>query len=178
MVTPAEFLIVGEIRKAHGIKGECLVDLATDDVGAIYAAGATLLVGDREGQPLEPGLTVTVRATRPYKGGLLISFVDIDDRDFAENLRGRTLLIRSEDARPLESGEFFLHELVGLDVYTQEGERVGAVREVYEAAQGHVLGVGDGEREHLVPFNAQIVRDVDVDAGRIVIEPIPGLLEA
>ncbi len=99
------------------------------------------------------------------------------DRNAAEVLRGRTLLISPEEARPLEVGEFFLHDLVGLEVETAEGQQVGRVVEIYETGPGHMLEVDDGTRGHLIPFSDQLVRDVDVKAGRIVIEAIPGLLD-
>jgi 16S rRNA processing protein RimM len=77
----------------------------------------------------------------------------------------------------LEEGEFFLHDLVGLQVETAEGQVIGRVGEVYEAGAGHFLSVVGGERERLIPFSGRLVREVDVEAGRIVIEAIPGLLE-
>jgi 16S rRNA processing protein RimM len=87
-----------------------------------------------------------------------------------------TLLVPAHEVRPLEEGEFFLHDLVGLQVETAEGQVIGRVAEVYEAGAGHFLSVV-GERERLIPFSGRLVREVDVEAGRIVIEAIPGLLE-
>ena len=150
---------------------------ATDDVAGVYAQGRELRVGDADGRPAEQGLSLAVQAAREFKGGLIVRFADVRDRDAAEALRGRTLLIRGEEARPLESGEYFLHDLVGLEVWSSDGERVGRVAAVYEGAAGHFLGVDDGGRERLVPFAGRIVRQVDLEAGRIVIEVIPGLLE-
>ncbi|MGD2154878.1 MAG: ribosome maturation factor RimM [Gemmatimonadales bacterium] len=173
----AAFLIVGEIRKAHGIKGECFVSPATDDVAGVYSEGRSLLIGDSEGRPDESGLALTIAGAREFKGGLIVRFEDVRDRNAAEVLRGRTLLISPEDARPLEAGEFFLHDLVGLEVQTVEGEPVGRVVEVYETGPVHMLEVDDGTRGHLIPFSERLVREVDVQAGRIVIETIPGLLD-
>ncbi|UCF21712.1 MAG: 16S rRNA processing protein RimM [Gemmatimonadota bacterium] len=174
----AEYLIVGSISKAHGIKGDCFVMPATDDVAGIYAKGCELRLGDPQGRPLGEGTSLTVREVRRFKGGLIVSFDAVDDRNAAEVLRGLTLLARRADTRPLEEGEYFLHDLPGLDVYTVQGARVGRVAEVYEGGPSHYLGVvDDGEREHLVPFIAGVVREVDLRAGRIVIEPIPGLLD-
>lgn len=150
---------------------------ATDDVAGVYAQGRELRVGDADGRPAESGLSLSVQGAREFKGGLIVRFEDVRDRDAAEALRGRTLLIRREEARPLDSGEYFLHDLVGLEVWSSDGERVGRVAAVYEGGAGHFLGVDDGRRERLVPFAGRIVRNVDLEAGRIVIEPIPGLLE-
>ena len=150
---------------------------ATDDVAGIYSKGRSLLIGDSEGRPDESGLALTVAGARVFKGGLIVRFEDVRDRNAAEVLRGRTLLISPEQVRPLEAGEFFLHDLLGLEVQTTDGQQVGRVVEIYETGTGHMLEVDDGARVHLIPFNDRLVREVDVKAGRIVIEAIPGLLD-
>jgi 16S rRNA processing protein RimM len=153
------------------------VSLATDDVAGIYSTGRSLLIGDSDGRPDQSGLALTIAGARGFKGGLIVRFEDVRDRNAAEVLRGRTLLISSEELRPLEAGEFFLHDLVGLEVQTMEGQLVGRVVEIYETGPGHMLEVDDGERGYLIPFSGQLVSEVDVRAGRIVIEAIPGLLD-
>lgn len=173
----AGHLIVGEVRRAHGIKGECFVAPATDDVASVYAEGRIFRIGDGEGRAAEPALSLTLQVARVFKGGLIVRFAELRDRNAADAIRGRTLLIPAEDVRPLDEGEFFLHDLIGLEVVTADGARVGEVREVYEAGAGHFLGVDDGERERLIPLDGSIVQDVDIEAGRIVIAPTPGLLE-
>ena len=83
-----------------------------------------------------------------------------------------------EGLAALEEGEVFYHQLLGAEVVTAEGEPVGRVREVFETAPTHLLEVkGEGGKLHLIPFSERIVRKVDVEAGRIVIKPPPGLLE-
>ncbi len=150
---------------------------ATDDVAGVFAPGHGLRLGDAEGRPDTEATVLTVHTGRPFKGGLIVRFREIDDRAAAEALQGRTLLIAAVEARPLETDEYFLHDLVGLEVRSQADERIGRVVQVYEGGPGHLLGVDDGEREHLIPFNRQIVRRVDLEAGVIVVELIPGLLD-
>lgn len=173
---PGEHLIVGEIRKPHGIKGECYVMPATDDVAGVYAKGRDLLLGDPDGRPYLPETRVRIEGVRGFKGGLLVRFDGVADRNAVEPLRGRTLLIPREDARPLEADEFFIHDLEGLEVCTVEGDRVGTVVEVYGGATVHYLGVDDGTREHLIPFSQHVIRKVDLESALIVIDPPPGLL--
>lgn len=151
---------------------------ATDDVAGVFAEGRTLLLGDAEGRPFEPTVGMEIAGAREFKGGLIVRFAGVRDRDTAGVLRGRTLLMPAAEARPLEDDEYFLHDLVGLEVFTVAGERVGRVTELYETGPGHYLGIADGERERLVPFIQAIVREVDVKGGRIVIDPPPGLLDA
>jgi len=150
---------------------------ATGDVAGVYARGREFPVGDSQGQVEEYELKLTVQAARAFKGGLIVRFAGVEDRNAAEVLRGRTLLLAADDVRPLEAGEYFLHDLSGLEVKTATGDVIGRVIEVYEAGPSYFLGVDDGERERLIPFTGQIVREVDMEAGTIVIEPIPGLLD-
>lgn len=151
---------------------------ATDDVAGVYAEGRTLLLGDGEGRPFEPQVGMEIAGARSFKGGLIVRFAGVRDRDAAELLRGRTLLMAAAEARPLEADEYFFHDLAGLEVFTVAGERVGRVTDLYEVGPGHHLGVDDGRRERLVPFIEAIVREVDLKAGRIVIDPPAGLLDA
>jgi 16S rRNA processing protein RimM len=150
---------------------------ATDDVAGVYAIGRTLRVGDGEGHATEPELDLTVAGVRPFKGGLIARFEELADRNAAEAVRGRTLLMPAEDVRPLEPDEYFLHDLVGLEVRTPAGVRLGKVTELYERGPGYLLAIDDGERELLIPFGSQMVREVDLEAGVITIDPIPGLLD-
>ncbi len=87
------------------------------------------------------------------------------------------MLIARQDARPLEEGEYFLHDLVGLEVSLADGGRVGRVSEVYEGGATRFLAVDDGARELLIPFTRGIVREVDMEDRRITIAPPPGLLD-
>lgn len=174
--TREEFLVVGEIKKPHGIKGECSVMPATDDVAGVYVKGRQLLLGDPHGHVYEPATALRVASARSFKDRVLVAFEGVHDRNAVEPLRGRTLLIRRADARPLEPGEYFLHDLDGLEVRTANGERVGRVTTVYEGGAVPYLGVDDGEREHLVPLSPQVVEKVDLEGGVITIDPPPGLL--
>ena len=147
---------------------------STDDVQGTFKRGRTLQVGDESG--VLTGSTLTVAAARVFKGGLIVRFEDVSDRNVAEQFRGRTLLIPAEEARPLEGDEYFVHDLVGMEVGLPEGETVGVVVEVYEGGPSLILGVEGSGGERLIPFTRQVVLEVDVDARRIVIDPIPGLL--
>jgi 16S rRNA processing protein RimM len=169
------FLIVGMIEKAHGVKGECFVMPATDDVAGIYSKGQEFRLGDVVGSASEQ--TLILDGVRAFKGGVIARFAQVRDRATAETLQGRTLLIPLAEARPLEPGEYFLHDLDGLEVVSPDGARLGRVIEIYEGAAGHYLGVDDGAREHLIPLVGGIVREVDMKAGRIVVDPPPGLLD-
>ena len=167
-------IVVGLIRNAHGLGGEILVELLTGDPDEVFVAGrAFRLVG---GKGRGPG-SLTLTAARRHKGGLLLQFQEVGDRDAAEKLRGRELALPTEELRQLDEDEFFLHDLVGFAVVRTDGEPVGDVATSYETGAQLLLGVTAGEREFLIPFGRQLVTEVDREARRIVIDPPPGLLE-
>lgn len=171
-----EYLAVGTVQKPHGIRGELSVKVETDRPDAVFTPGRVLLLGDAEGTP--SGGTLTVERARPFKGGFLVKAAGLTSRTpEVEALRGRSLLIPAAEAAPLDEGEVFFHQLVGMRVVAGE-EEVGTVADVYEAPSGHLLSVRrPGKKELMLPFVGEIVRRVDVEARVLEIEPPPGLLE-
>ncbi|MFV2195893.1 ribosome maturation factor RimM [Nocardiopsis sp. LOL_012] len=165
-------LVVGRIGRAHGVRGDVVVDVRTDDPQERFAVGSVLATDPADRGPL------TVAAFRRHSGRSLARFEGHAGRDAAEALRGTTLLVDSADIAPTDDpDEFHDHELIGLDVVTTLGEPVGRVSDVLHLAQD-VLAVATGDgRETLVPFVAALVPEVDVAGGRIVIDPPPGLLD-
>jgi 16S rRNA processing protein RimM len=173
-----EHLVVGHIAKAHGTRGELFVWPLTDRPDDVFAPGRELLLGD-EGGALEVGVpTVTVEAVRPFKRGLLVKLAAVASREDADLLLRRYLLLPRSDLPPLEEDEVLYHELLGMHVVTVDGDVVGTVREVFETEPHHLLEVAaDGGRTHLIPFAARIVRQVDRQQKRLVIDPPAGLLD-
>jgi 16S rRNA processing protein RimM len=169
-------LVVGRIGRPHGIGGDLTVQVHTDDPGLRFAAGAVLATEPAERGPL------TVSSYHWHSGRLLVRFDGYADRASAEDLRGTLLVVDSADVGPpADPDEFHDYELIGLGVSTVAGEPVGVVTDVLHQGQD-VLVVRaapdspDGG-EILVPFVAAIVPQIDVKAGRLVIDPPPGLLD-
>lgn len=171
-----EHLVVGQIAKPHGVKGDLYIWLLTDRPDAVYVEGRRLDLGDPEGRRSDDGDTLVVERARPYKRGLLVKFEGVDDRTAAEPLGQRYLLLPAEEIEPLAEGELFYHQLLGLEVETVDGESIGRIREVYETEPSHLLEV-KGDRVRLVPLTGQVVKEVDLENGRLVIDPPPGLLD-
>jgi len=167
-------IVVGLIRNAHGLGGEVLVELLTGDPDDVFISGRAFRIIGGKGKG--PG-SLTLTGARRHKGGLLVQFREVGDRNAAERLRGRELALPTEELRQLEEDEFFLHDLVGFAVVRTNGDRVGDVVTSYETGAQLLLGVSAGEREILIPFGRQLVTEVDREARMIVIDPPPGLLE-
>lgn len=166
-------LLVGRVSRPHGVRGEVMVEVRTDEPDQRFAAGATLLT-DREAPA-----TLTIETARPHQGRMIVGFAGVADRDAAESLRGILLHVDSETVPPPDHpDEFHDRQLVGLAVVTPAGDRLGEVARVDHPPAADLLVVArpDG-RTALVPFVKAIVPEVDLPGGRVVIDPPPGLLE-
>ncbi|HZC08727.1 MAG TPA: ribosome maturation factor RimM [Mycobacterium sp.] len=168
-------LIVGRVAKAHGVTGELVVDVRTDDPELRFAPGAMLRTkaSDRG----EHNYVVT--AVRPHGNRLLLRLEGVADRDAADALRGSLFVIDSEDLPPIdESDTYYDHQLEGLLVRTTGGRDIGTVAEVLHTAGGELLAVDRADAgELLVPFVTAIVTSVSLDTGIVEIDPPEGLLE-
>jgi 16S rRNA processing protein RimM len=167
-------LVVGRVGRPHGIRGGVTIDVHTDDPDIRFAAGAVLTTDPVAAGPL------TVEAVRWHSGRLLVEFAGIADRTQAESLRGIWLTMDSAQVTsPADPDEFYDHELVGLAVVTTSGDPVGVVTDVRHHGQDLlVIQPTEPRRDGLlVPFVAAIVPEIDVAAGRLVIDPPPGLFD-
>lgn len=169
---PADERVVGRVVKAHGLRGEIVVEPRTDNVEARFAPGTVLSVrGSRVSR-------VTVVAARRHADRLLVTVEEVGDRDAAEGLRTAELTAPALDEAPEDPDEFHDHQLEGLAVVLTDGTAVGTVTAVLHGAGGELLSVDRAEGgELLVPFVAAIVPEVDVAGGRLVIDPPEGLLD-
>lgn len=177
-MTPPGLMIVGRLRKAHGIRGELAVEPLTDTPAAVFAAGRVISVGTTEGDPDPAGRTLTVQRARAQgDGSILVAFEEIGSRSEADLWRGRYLLAPASELVPPVEGEVYIHELPGMRVFLSEGGQLGVVSGVLELPQGLALEVS-GERESVVlPFREEFIESVDRAARTIVATPPEGLFE-
>jgi 16S rRNA processing protein RimM len=170
-------LVVGRVVKAHGVGGELLVEVRTDDPDSRFAAGSTL-----RGKPTRGGPSgeYTVESVREHGGRLLVRLAGVAGRDAADAMRGVVFLIDSGELPPIDDpDEFYDHQLEGLRVRTADGRDLGTVAEVLHTAAGELLAIRreDGTGEVLVPFVSAIVTSVSLADNVIEIDPPDGLLE-
>lgn len=168
-------LTVGRVVKAHGITGELVVEVRTDDPEGRFAPGATVSVKGRDGLPRG----YVVETSRAHGGRLLVRLEGVGDRDAADALRGNLIVIDSEDLPPIDEPDtYYDHQLEGLQVRTTTGRDVGTIAEVLHTAAGELLSVrrADGG-EVLVPFVGAIVTSVSLRDAVVEIDPPEGLLE-
>jgi 16S rRNA processing protein RimM len=168
-------LVVGRVGRPHGIRGEVIVAVRTDDPEQRLAAGSVLATEPAALGPL------TVSAVRWHSGRLVVRFDGYTDRTRAQELVGTLLVVDSADLPDPGDPEYFHdHQLIGMLVMTVGGDRVGTVTDVLHHGQDLLVVAGEGDRrgtQILVPFVAALVPEVDVTAGTIRIDPPPGLLD-
>ena len=174
-------IVVGRVGRPHGIRGEVVIGVRTDEPDLRFAVGATVdarssLDDDSPGG----GEPLRVASARWHSGQLLVAFAGITDRTAAGELTGRWLSLDSSQLPETgDPDEFRDHELIGLSVRTCAGDPVGVVTDVLHYGQDLlVVQRADGAQgECLVPFVTAIVPEVDMRAGVVVIDPPPGLLD-
>lgn len=167
--TEPRFLLVGEVVKPHGVRGEVKVRVHTEEAER-FGWLETVYVGERALQPM------VVESARLHKGGVLLKLAGCDDRDAAERLRGAWLQIPETEALPLEDDEYYLYELQGLQVIDEAGERLGELVDVIETKANNVFVVhDDAGQELLLPDIPQVIREIDFENGRMTVHLLPGL---
>jgi 16S rRNA processing protein RimM len=168
-------LVVGRVVRAHGVTGELVVDVRTDDPDTRFAPGTTLRAKPSRGGPERD---YVVDSAREHSGRLLVRLDGVADRTAADSMRGTLFLVDSADLPPIEEpDEFYDHQLEGLQVVTTTGTPVGSVAEVLHTAAGELLSVRTEDGEVLVPFVSAIVTAVSLTDQTIEIDPPEGLLE-
>lgn len=171
--------VVGMIRNAQGIRGEVVVEPITDAPDAVFASGRRVLLGDSTGNTSKPGSerALVIEDSRPFKGGMIVKFEELADRNAAELLRGRYLLAPFDELEPLREGEIYLHDLIGMQVELDNGQKVGEVTSYYELPQGLTLDVATARGSVLVPYRPEVVERANGDARVIIVKSDVGLFE-
>ncbi|RKR90737.1 16S rRNA processing protein RimM [Micromonospora pisi] len=185
-------LIVGRIGRPHGVHGEVTVEVRTDEPEARFVAGSVLRTDPatassasnpapvaRPGEPVRVPEELTIETVRWHQGHPLVLFEGFYDRDLAEVLRGTLLWVDSAQmAPPSDPDEFNDHQLVGLTVVSPSGETLGEVTRIDHAPASDLLVLRRPEGgTALVPFVKAIVPEVDLAAGRVVVDAPAGLFD-
>ncbi|WP_152047117.1 ribosome maturation factor RimM [Aureimonas psammosilenae] len=169
---PSHPVLLGIVGGAHGLKGECRVSSFTAEPQDLGAYGPLF---DKR------GARYTVLSARIQKNVVVVRFEEVRDRDQAERLNGTELFVdRSSLPEDEEDDDFYIADLVGLQVVTVAGEAVGTVVAVHDFGAGDILEIAPERGQSvMIPFSEAAVPEVDLDGERIVVEPVAaGLVEA
>lgn len=166
-----DFVSIGVISKAHGIKGEVSITPITDELQQyeeLHEVYLNMKQKRREKHTIERG---NVRNNK-----IVVKFFGIDDRDAASALKGAIVEKRGEDCKLLPRDEYYIFDLIGLKVYTVEGMYLGEIAEVLTLTANDVYIVRDGEKEFLIPAIKDVIKKIDLEKETILIDPIDGLI--
>lgn len=164
-------VLVGRIARAHGLRGEVVVDVMSD-APERFAPGSEMTAAAPESLHARP---LRVEASRPFQGRLLVRFEGVESREEAETLHGQDLTIARSQVAPLPEGKHYAFELMGLSVKTTGGDALGRITDIFNTGSNDVLVVDDDENEILIPMLEGVIVSVDLDGKAIVVEPPPGL---
>ncbi|ARV44240.1 ribosome maturation factor RimM [Bacillus inaquosorum] len=166
---------VGKIVNTHGIKGEVRVISKTDFAEERYKPGNTLyLFMDGRNEPVE----VTVNTHRLHKQFHLLQFKERQNLNEVEELKNAIIKVPEEDLGELNEGEFYFHEIIGCEVFTEDGELIGKIKEILTPGANDVWVVArKGKKDALIPYIESVVKHIDVSEKKIEIELMEGLID-
>jgi 16S rRNA processing protein RimM len=168
-----DLVVIGEIVRPHGLRGELKV-MVRSDRPERFDGLAECVLWEPSRDKRE---TRRIAHTRGHGGSVLVSLEGVETVEAAKHLVGLLVAVPVSEALPLPPGQFYPWQLEGARVTTEDGRDIGRVARI-EASPGQDLWiVRDGEREYLIPAVPEIVLEVDLAAGRVVIRPPEGLLD-
>jgi 16S rRNA processing protein RimM len=164
------FVVIGKFRKPHGIRGEVRMTVLTD-FPELIEVGSTIYAGQTYQE-------YTIKSLRWHGGDLLVALEELPDRTAVEIFRNIMVHMKSEDMPEPPEGEYYTHQLVGLEVVTDQGEKLGRIKEVlFTGANDVYLVESAGGKELLLPAIDQVVLEIDLEARVVKVHIIPGLLD-
>jgi 16S rRNA processing protein RimM len=167
-VSEPRYFAIARVLKPWGVHGELKLEVLTgfpDQLGRLKR----VYLGDEAVQH-------DVVRFRRHGDELLLQLADVRDRNGAEPLRGQLVQITREEAVPLQAGQFYEHQIVGLSVVTADGQALGQVVEVLSTGANDVYVVQGPRGEILLPARVEVVRAIDLDAGTMTVVLLPGLM--
>jgi 16S rRNA processing protein RimM len=171
-----EYLTVGVITKAHGLRGEVRVLSRTDFPDHRFRVGAKLWLREPRKTPIRE---LEIRSARPHKQFWLLAFTGFPSINDVEGWRGFELCVPESDRVPLPEGTYYIHQLVGLKVYSDDGRYVGELTEVLTPGANDVYVVRGPlqKQDVLLPAISECIQEVDLSKGTMTVHLMPGLLE-
>lgn len=166
-----EFLKIGQIVNTQGLKGDVRVYPLTDDIKRFDELGK-FFIGENFNDEFE------VQKVR-YKGNLVILKIKgIDIIEEAEKLKNKYIYVSRENCRKLDEGEFFISDMLGIEVYTVDNVYVGVLKDVLQYAANDVYVVKNDEgKEFLIPAVMKFVPTIDIENRKMIIDPIKGMID-
>lgn len=165
-----KLLQVGAITSTHGVRGEVKIFPTTDDPARFKKLKKVILDDGRQQLEME------IASVKFFKNMVILKFKGIDDINDVEKYRKATLWVTREDAVPLEEDEYYIADLIGMNVVSDEGEQLGRITDVLQTGANDVYVISRPDTpDLLVPAIRDCIKTVDLEEGRMVIHLLPGL---
>lgn len=161
-------IVIGKIVAPFGLRGEVKM-LTLTDFPERFSVGREVLVRQADGE-LRP---FRISESRPYKDGMIMAFEGISSKFAAEELRGMQIVISEDEVGTLSEGSYYLFQLLGLAVITEDGRELGVIEDVLQSGANDVYVTDAGI---LIPGIRDVVKKIDLEGKQMVIWPMPGLL--
>jgi 16S rRNA processing protein RimM len=167
-----EFFRIGVITSTHGIRGEVKVYPTTDDIHRFYDLKECFADSKTGKLALHPA------KVRLFKGMVIIGFKEFASIEDAQPYKGCDLLVDRAHALPLEEDEYYISDLIGLKVVTDQGQELGQLSDVMQTGANdvYVVAMPDG-REVLLPVIRECILNIDLEAGTVLVHMMPGLMD-
>lgn len=162
---------IGEITTTQGHRGEVRV-LPLTDFPERFRVNACLAM-EKAGKTRN----LTIETVRSQKNLLIIKFKEIPDMNSAEEIKGGVLKITSDQLKNLPDDTFYIFDIIGMTVETEEGEKLGIIKDIIQTGSNDVYVVAGETKEYLIPALKEIVRRIDKNEKLMVIKPLEGLLD-
>jgi 16S rRNA processing protein RimM len=165
-----ELLEIGKVLKPWGLKG-CVKVFSYAESPATFRRLSALYIQTSKGPE-----ALAVDNIREHKNCVVLKFKDRNSVEEVQDLITETLFMHKRDLSPLEEGEYYWHDLIGMAVVTDGGKYLGVLEHIFNAGSSDIYVVQEGEREYLIPAIRDVILQVDVPGKRMIIHPIQGLL--
>jgi 16S rRNA processing protein RimM len=173
-MTDPKYLLIGEILRPHGVRGELRMRVLTDYPERIAKLKTVYLAHNPDKDEV---VSHAVKHVRMHQDYALLTLNDVPDRNHAEHLRGLFVMVGLQDAVPLDDDEVYLYQLIGMEVHTEQGDFLGTVTDVLETGANDVYIVQSQQYgEVLIPVTDETILDTDTETNRITVKLPDGLL--
>lgn len=170
------FLVVGKIVNTHGVRGELKILPQTDFPEVRFSKGSVLYAFPPHS--LEQGEPLTVQSARIHKGTWIVKFEEYHNINDVLGYKGGVLKVAQTDQVELDEGEYYYHEIIGCEVFDEDGDKLGVVKEILAPSANDVWVVKrDRGKDLLLPVIDEVIRSVDTQQKRITIHVLEGLLD-
>lgn len=165
-------ITIGRIIKVWGLKGEVKVLPFTHDPKRFERLSSVLIISP-EGKEQK----IRIRGVRYIKDNILLSLEGFKNDEEAKGLINHFIKIPRSDLEPLPEGEYYIFQMIGIEVSTDQGVHIGTLTDIFSTGSNDIYVVTEGDKEYLIPAIKDVVKEIDIERERMVIHPIEGLLD-